>query len=87
MPYVMSFATCGHEDRHFPNVSEAIEFYAEQQREGVQLRHPARGTFVDLTPGITVPEATEELASVWEWGPDDPLKIRPRLKPRYIAKR
>lgn len=93
MPYVLSIearASCEH---HFDSVDQAITFYdrlvRDENRDAifrVTLRSSRQGTHVDLYPGMTPQSATLELETVWEWAPDDRLKIRPVLKERYRTK-
>ncbi|MNM47915.1 hypothetical protein D3C81_588900 [compost metagenome] len=90
MPYVLSFTHLGSHEKSFDTVSDALTFYEDIQKIGIaglnysdQLRCHEKGTFVTLFPGISVQIATFELESVWEWEPEDRLKIRPKLKQRY----
>lgn len=89
MPYVLSLTQSGNDGKHFDTVSDAVAFYEKPQNEGAllscwtELKCPRKNTFVHLFPGISVQMAEDELESVWEWEPEDRLKIRPRLKMRY----
>ncbi len=92
MPYILSLEAPNLGEHHFDSVSQAITFYDELLNRGAapnsdaKLLNPKQGTYVLLHPGITVQTATLELESVWEWAPEDPLKIRPVLKERYWPK-
>lgn len=94
MPYVLSLSDQEGSDRHFQSVTDAMAFYETlQSHEGgsrlngsEELRCSERNTFVTLFPGLSVQTVTSELESVWEWAPEDRLKIRPILKERYRVK-
>ncbi|PZP09377.1 MAG: hypothetical protein DI621_06675 [Pseudomonas protegens] len=96
MTYRLSLSGFQDAVEHFHTVVEALDFYEslqEREREGgapgagrAELHCLQRNTFVVLLPGISVQTVTEELETVWEWAPEDRLKIRPMLKERYRTK-
>lgn len=93
MPYILTVEALESREHYFDSVAQAITFYSELQlgeetanRFGAKLRNPTQGTHLDVYPGVTVQSATQELESVWEWAPEDQLKIRPFLKERYRIK-
>lgn len=94
MTYRLSLSGFQDAVEHFHTVIEALAFYESlQEREGdapgagrAELHCLQRNTFVVLLRGISVQTVTEELETVWEWAPEDRLKIRPMLKERYRTK-
>lgn len=85
MSYVLSTAAADQDDRHFSTIGDALVFYQEAKPNGAQLRFVEKKTFINLSPGITVEMVEQDLASIWEWEPEDTLRIRPKLKQRYVA--
>lgn len=91
MPYVLSFKNPDTFEKPSDTVEEALLNYEQvqhsvgwdQELSNARLSDIQKKTFVDLYPGIGAKEVIEELESVWEWHPEDSLKIRPVLKERY----